>query len=34
MTLTLQQDQPEIFLAMRRFVPDFKTLAGDAKVTL
>ena len=24
----------EIFLAMRRFVPDFKTLAGNAKVSL
>jgi len=24
----------EIFLAMRRFLPDFKTLAGNAKVTL
>ena len=24
----------EVFLAMRRFVPDFKTLAGNAKVTL
>jgi hypothetical protein len=24
----------ELFLAMRRFVPDFKTLAGNAKVTL
>ena len=24
----------EIFLAVRRFVPDFKTLAGNAKVTL
>ena len=32
--IALQQDQPEIFLAMRRFVPDFKTLAGDAKVTI
>ena len=24
----------EIFIAMRRFVPDFKTLAGNAKVSL
>jgi hypothetical protein len=24
----------ELFIAMRRFVPDFKTLAGNAKVTL
>jgi len=32
--IALQQDQPEIFLAMRRFVPDFKTLTGDAKVTI
>ena len=24
----------ELFLAMRRFVPDFKTLAGNAKVTI
>ena len=32
--IALQQDQPEIFLAMRRFVPDFKTLAGDAQVTI
>ena len=24
----------EIFLAMRRFVPDFKDLQGNAKVTL
>ena len=24
----------EVFLAVRRFVPDFKTLAGNAKVTM
>ena len=24
----------EVFLALRRFVPDFKTLQGNAKVTL
>ena len=32
--IALQQDQPELFLAMRRFVPDFKTLTGNAKVTI
>mgnify|MGYP005817132955 CR=1 FL=1 len=32
--IALQQEQPELFLAMRRFVPDFKTLTGNAKVTI
>ena len=32
--IALQQDQPELFLAMRRFVPDFKTLTGNANVTI
>ena len=32
--IALQQEQPEMFLAMRRFVPDFKTLTGNAKVTI
>jgi hypothetical protein len=32
--IALQQEQPETFLAMRRFVPDFKTLTGNANVTI
>jgi len=32
--IALQQQQPETFLAMRRFVPDFKTLTGNANVTI
>ncbi len=32
--IALQQEQPELFLAMRRFVPDFKTLTGNANVTI
>ena len=32
--IALQQEQPETFLAMRRFVPDFKTLTGEIDVTI
>jgi hypothetical protein len=30
----LNQDSPELFLALRRFVPDFKTLTGSVQVYL
>ena len=30
----LNQNSPELFLALRRFVPDFKTLTGSAQVYL
>jgi|TARA_X000001382_G_scaffold107569_1_gene83277 hypothetical protein len=30
----LQQEEPEVFLAMRRFVPNFKALTGNAKITI
>ena len=32
--IALQQEQPETFLAMRRFVPDFKTLTGEIDITI
>jgi hypothetical protein len=32
--LNIQGTAGEVFLAMRRFVPDFKTLENNAKVTL
>ena len=32
--LNIQGTNGEVFLAMRRFVPDFKVLSGNAKVTL
>jgi len=31
---SLQPDSSEVFLAMRRFLPNFKVLTGDAKVTI
>jgi hypothetical protein len=31
---SLQKDQSEIFLAMRRFLPNFKVLTGNADVTI
>jgi len=31
---SLQQDQSEVFLAMRRFLPNFKVLTGDSEVTI
>jgi len=31
---SLQQDQSEVFLAMRRFLPNFKVLTGDSQVTI
>ena len=31
---SLQKDQSEIFLAMRRFLPNFKVLTGNANVTI
>ena len=32
--LKIEGTDGEVFLAMRRFLPDFKTLAGNAKITL
>jgi len=31
---SLQKDQTEVFLAMRRFLPNFKTLVGSSQVTI
>ena len=31
---SLQPDQAEVFLAMRRFLPNFKVLVGNNQVTL
>ena len=31
---SLQKDQSEVFLAMRRFLPNFKVLTGNNQVTL
>jgi len=33
-SFSLQQDQSEVFLAMRRFLPNFKTLVGNNQVTI
>ena len=33
-SFSLQPDQSEVFLAMRRFLPNFKVLAGNNQVTL
>ena len=33
-SFSLQQDQSEVFLAMRRFLPNFKTLIGNNQVTI
>ena len=33
-SFSLQKDQSEIFLAMRRFLPNFKVLTGNNKVTI
>ena len=33
-SFSLQPDQAEVFLAMRRFLPNFKVLVGNNKVTL
>ena len=33
-SFSLQQGQSEVFLAMRRFLPNFKVLAGNNKVTI
>ena len=31
---SLQQDQSEVFLAMRRFLPNFKVLTGNSEITI
>ena len=33
-SFSLQKDQSEIFLAMRRFLPNFKVLTGNNKITI
>ena len=33
-SFSLQKDQSEVFLAMRRFLPNFKTLVGNNQVTI
>ena len=33
-SFSLQKDQSEVFLAMRRFLPNFKVLAGNNQITL
>jgi len=33
-SFSLQKDQSEVFLAMRRFLPNFKVLTGNNKVTI
>jgi hypothetical protein len=33
-SFSLQKDQSEVFLAMRRFLPNFKVLAGNNQVTI
>ena len=33
-SFSLQKDQSEIFLAMRRFLPNFKVLTGNNKINL
>ena len=33
-SFSLQPDQAEVFLAMRRFLPNFKVLTGNNQVTL
>jgi hypothetical protein len=33
-SFSLQKDQSEIFLAMRRFLPNFKVLTGNNQVTI
>ena len=33
-SFSLQKDQSEVFLAMRRFLPNFKTLTGNSQVTI
>ena len=33
-SFSLQQGQSEVFLAMRRFLPNFKVLTGNSKVTI
>ena len=33
-SFSLQKDQSEVFLAMRRFLPNFKTLLGNNQVTI
>jgi len=33
-SFSLQKDQSEVFLAMRRFLPNFKTLTGNNQVTI
>ena len=33
-SFSLQKDQSEVFLAMRRFLPNFKVLTGNNQVTI
>jgi len=33
-SFSLQKDQSEVFLAMRRFLPNFKTLVGNNQITI
>ena len=33
-SFSLQKDQAEVFLAMRRFLPNFKVLTGNNQITL
>ena len=33
-SFSLQKDQSEVFLAMRRFLPNFKVLTGNNQITL
>ena len=33
-SFSLQPDQSEVFLAMRRFLPNFKVLTGNNQVTI
>ena len=33
-SFSLQTDQVEVFLAMRRFLPNFKVLTGNNQITL
>ena len=33
-SFSLQKDQSEVFLAMRRFLPNFKTLIGNNQITI
>ena len=33
-SFSLQKDQSEVFLAMRRFLPNFKVLTGNNQITI